>query len=136
MRLARESPLPEVSVPDRKWLRGGQQPTQALNTTLIPPFRETTLRETITPSRPSNNSVHNLDIKSDIMHWPGWQPHSRAGQKMQNAVSGINFVPAHANAPAPRRVKLRKVKLSECPALNMKRAYSLSPHVYFGLACV
>jgi hypothetical protein len=31
-------------------------------------FRETTFRETITPSRPSNSSVHNLDIKSDIMH--------------------------------------------------------------------
>jgi hypothetical protein len=27
-------------------------------------------RETITPSRPSNNSVHNLDIESDIIYWP------------------------------------------------------------------
>jgi len=71
MRLARESESLLGGVRAGPKMAEMRTAKQALNTTLIPTIRETSLRETITPSRPSNNSVHNLDIKSDTMHQPG-----------------------------------------------------------------
>jgi hypothetical protein len=70
MRLARESPGGVRAGPEMGKRRGDSNTGTQHNT--HPTFRETTFRETITPSRPSNNAVHNLDIKSDIMHGPGY----------------------------------------------------------------
>ena len=68
MRLVRESPGGVRAGPEMARVVRKEETAQALN--VLNTKLTSSFRETITPSRPSNNPVHNLDIKSDIMHWP------------------------------------------------------------------